>query len=114
MEFHERFDGAVKKVNSTLHSDSEIQQALRQYSGRSLVFRVRNDATYVFHISHDGIRYELNPPSIPDDMYLEIDLERARKLVYQRHLGLFDIPFVVYKNISLADVEFAKRIFGGG
>ena len=113
MEFHNQFENAVAEINNRRLSESQIQQALSRYHGRSLVLRVRNDATYVFYISNDGIRYEANPTSIPNDMYVEMDLGRARKLVYHQSLGLLDIPFIVYRNISLADIEFAKKIFGG-
>lgn len=113
MEFHARFQNAVAKINNRRLSEHQIQQALGRYNGRSLVFRVRNDATYVFYISNNGIKYEVNPTVVPNDMYVEMDLGRARKLVYYKSLGIFDIPFIVYRNITLADVEFAKRIFGG-
>ena len=114
MEFHERFKNAVAEVNNKRLSDSQVQQGLKRYHGRSLVFRVRNDATYVFHISNSGVRYEVNPSSVPNDMYVEMDLGRAKKLVYNRSLGLLDLPFIVHRNITMADVDFAKRIFGGG
>lgn len=113
VEFHNQFDSSVAEVNSRLLSDPQTQQALRRYNGRSLVFRVRNDSTYVFYFSGNGIDYEVNPTSIPNDMYLEMDLGRARKLVYEQRLGIVDMLFIVYRNITLADVEFAKKIFGG-
>ena len=112
MEFNEHFKNAVTEINDRRLSDPQVQEALSRYHGRSLVFRVRNDATYVFHISNDGLKYEINPDTITDDMYLEMDLARAKKLVYYQSLGVFDIPFTVHRNITLADISFTKRIFG--
>jgi len=112
MEFHEHFKNAVTEINDRRLSGPQVQEALSCYHGRSLVFRVRNDATYVFYISNNGIKYEVNPDSITDDMYVEMDLARAKKLIYHQSLGVFDIPFIVHRNITLADINFAKRIFG--
>ena len=93
--------------------EPDIVKAFNQYSGRSLVMKVISDAIYSFTVVRGGLLYELNPRSVPDDMYLELDLGRARKLVYRRTLGLLDLPFIKYRNITMADVGFAKTIFGG-
>jgi hypothetical protein len=112
MEFHEHFKEAVTEINNRRLSDPRVQEAVNHYHGRSLVFKVRDDATYVFHISNDGIEYETNPDTTTDDMYLEMDLARAKRLVYHQSLGIFDIPFIVHRNITLADIDFARSIFG--
>jgi hypothetical protein len=113
MRFHKYFEKAVAKVNELRLSDPKIQEALARYDRRSLVFKVREDATYVFHISKDeGVKYELNPAKEPNSMYVELSIDIARKLVYRRTLGILDVLSTKHKNIKMADIEFVKKIFG--
>ena len=113
MRFNKYFEKAVAKVNETRHLDPRIRDALRLYDRRSLVMKVRKDATYVFHISKtDGIRYEVNPEKEPNSMYVEMSVEIARKLVYKRTLGILDALSTKHRNIKMADLEFVKKIFG--
>lgn len=112
MRFHKKFERAVAKINEKRLRDAKIQDALNHYNRRSLVFKVRNDATYVFYFSKDGVKYEVNPPKQPKSMYVEIDLERAKKLVYRQTLGILDIPHIVHKKIKMADINFARKLFG--
>nr|MDO8134174.1 hypothetical protein [Candidatus Njordarchaeum guaymaensis] len=112
MRFHRKLEKAVAKINEKRLKDPKIQEALNRYNRRSLVFKVRNDATYVFYFSRDGVRYAVNPPKEPRSMYVEIDLERAKKLVYRQTLGIFDIPHIVHRKIKMADINFARKLFG--
>jgi hypothetical protein len=113
MRFNRYFERAVNKINERRLSDPRIQEALRRYNRRSLVFKVRKDATYVFHISkEDGIRYEVNPEKEPNSMYVEMSMDIARKLVYRRTLGILDALSTKHRNIKMADIEFVKKIFG--
>nr|MDO8099233.1 hypothetical protein [Candidatus Njordarchaeota archaeon] len=112
MRFHRKFEKAVAKINKKRLSDPNIQEALRRYSRRSLVFKVRNDATYVFYFSKEGVRYEVNPLKEPDSMYIEMDLERAKKLVYRRSFGITDALSVAHRKIKISDINFARKLFG--
>ena len=113
MRFNKFFEKAVAKVNELRLSDPRVQEALSRYNRRSLVFKVRKDATYVFHISkEEGIKYEVNPMKEPNSMYVEMSLEIARKLVYRRTMGIMDALSTKHRNIKLADIEFVKKIFG--
>ncbi len=94
-------------------SDPRISDALRRYDGRSIVLKVRNDATYVFHISTEGVDYQVNPSSLPNDMYAEMDMPQAKRLVHHQTLGLMDLLTIKHRNISMKDLNFAKMIFGG-
>jgi len=113
MEFHEYFTESVNTVNSLAGSDPKIQEALQRYDGRSFVLKVRNDATYVFNVSTDGVDYQLNPDTVPDDMYAEMSMAQAQKLVYKHTLGLMDLLSIKHRNITMDDVNFAKMLFGG-
>ena len=113
MEFHDYFTESVRAVNSLAGSDPKIQRALRKYDGRSFVLAVRNDAVYVFNISADGVDYQLDPDAVPDDMYAEMAMPQAKKLVYRHTLGLMDILSIKHRNITMDDVNFAKMLFGG-
>jgi hypothetical protein len=112
MRFHRRFEKAVAAVNERCHRDSMIQQALDRYHNRSLVLKIRKDATYVFCISKNGVEYQVNPANEPNDMYVEMDLDKAKRLVYRQSLGIFDILSVVHRNIGMAEIDFAKKLFG--
>jgi hypothetical protein len=113
VRFGRYFEKAVAKLNELRLSDPRIQEALGRYDRRSLVFKVRKDATYVFHISKaDGIRYEVNPEKEPNSMYVEMNMEIARKLVYKRTLGILDALSTKHRNIKMVDIEFVKKIFG--
>lgn len=112
MEFHTRFEKAVAKMNEKRVTDPKIQEALNRYNRRSLVFKVRKDATYVFHFSKDGITYEVNPSKEPESMYVEMDLERAKKLVYKQSFGIMDVLSTVHRKITMTDVNFARKLFG--
>ena len=113
LEFHDYFTESVETVNSLADSDPKIQQALRKYDGRSLVLKVRNDAVYVFNISSDGVDYQLDPAKVPDDMYAEMSMPQAKKLVYKHTLGIMDVLSIHHRNITMDDVNFAKMLFGG-
>jgi hypothetical protein len=113
MLFHKRFEKGVAEINKRRTTDPRIKEALKRYNRRSLVFKVRKDATYVFYFSNsDGIRYELNPEKEPKSMYVEMDKDRAKKLVYRHTLGIMDISAIVHRNIKLADINFVRKIFG--
>lgn len=66
MRYDEYFKEEISEVNEM--DSPEVEQALEEYNGRSIVLKVKGDATYVFNISKEGIDYELNPVPIPDDM----------------------------------------------
>jgi len=112
MRFDRKFKKAVAKINEIRLKDPKIQEALKRYNRRSLVFKVRNDATYVFYFSRDGVKYEVNPPKEPKSMYVEMDLQKAKKLVYRQTLGILDIPSIIHRNIKIADINFARKLFG--
>jgi Mor family transcriptional regulator len=113
MLFHKRFERGVTEINDRRLEDSIIQEALKRYNRRSLVFKVRKDATYVFYFSSkDGVRYELNPKKEPRSMYVEMDIDKAKKLVYRHTLGVMDALSTVHRNIKMGDINFVRKIFG--
>jgi len=111
-EFDGIFRQAVSEINQMRNNDFEVQDALSRYNGRNITLVVNGDGVYVFYISSDGVSYELNPPSIPNDMYARMDIGRARKLVYTQNLGLPDIFAIEHRNIGLGDIQFLRFILG--
>ena len=112
MLFHKRFEKGVTEINNRRLEDSKIQEALKRYNRRSLVFKVRKDATYVFYFSSkDGVKYELNPQKEPKSMYVEMDKDKAKKLVYRHTLGVMDVLSIVHRNIKMADINFVRQLF---
>jgi hypothetical protein len=110
-EFDEIFKNAKKEINEMRMIDSEIQNALDRYHGRSFVLAVNGDGVYVFRIKSNGLDYKLNPKSLPQDMYAKMDIATARKLVYTQNLGILDIINIEYRNIGLQDINFIKQLF---
>lgn len=110
-EFDIIFKRVKEEINRTRLIDPEIQNALDRYHGRSFVLTVNGDGVYVFQISSDGIKYDLNPKSIPKDMFARMDIRTVRKLVQTQNLGIFDIPRIEYRNIGLSDIQFVKQLF---
>lgn len=116
MEFHDLFREHIPQVNKRAESDDDIASALAKYEGERFVLSVKGDATYVFAIREDGVDYEAhegNPGDVAggDDMFVEMDPKRARKLIEKQTLGLTDLPFIKHRNIGMEDVNFAKRLF---
>lgn len=114
MAFRSFFQKGVREANQRAKSDLEIQDAMKKYDGRTFVFNVIGDAIYVFAISIHGITLTVSPPTYPDDMYLEMDFERAKKLVYEGSVSKLDILFreIKWRNISLEDVNFFRKFLG--
>jgi hypothetical protein len=110
-EFDALFRQAEDELERIRSGNPEIQNALNRYDGRSLVLNVDDDGVYVFQISSHGIDYELNPQTIPNDMYARMDIGTARKLVYTQNLGFFDLLRIEHRNIGMEDIGFIKQLF---
>jgi len=101
------------EVNRRAKFDKKIRDALRKYEGKTLVFKVIDDAVYVFAITAKEVKFTMSPPHYSgDDLYLEMDKERASRLVYEREVSIFDILFgnIKWRNITLADVNFFREL----
>jgi len=110
LAFVSTFKNTLTYVNKRATSDAKIKEALKKYAGRSLVFNVVEDATYVFKITPEKIEFDVI--TLPEDMYVEMDLERANKLVYERTVSSIDIALgkIRWKNITMTDVNFLRNL----
>ncbi|UCD96584.1 MAG: hypothetical protein JSV35_00585, partial [Candidatus Bathyarchaeota archaeon] len=63
-------------------------------------------------ILRNGIILEMSPSLYSNDMYLEMDKKRAKKLILQRQVSGFDIVLgkIKYRNISMKDVDFFREV----
>jgi hypothetical protein len=111
--FEPWFKHIISCFNQKWAYKREIKVILKKYNKRILVFHVINDSTYIFRIFNDKIEFEVDPIMVPDDMYLEMDMERAERLIYDHHLDKSDILFgkIKRKNIKFEDFELLKGIF---
>jgi len=108
------FENALASVNNRAACDERIKDALNKYAGRHLVFNVVGDAVYSFKITPEKIEFNVTASleEIPEDMYLEMDLERAKKLVYKRMVNPTDLLLgrIKWKNMSMSDVNFLRNL----
>lgn len=109
--FDDIFKQALEKLKGHRQSNSRIREALRKYEGRSLHLVVVGDAEYLFTVTSEEIEYQVNPEEVPDDIYLEMDLPLARRIIEERRFGVFDVLLVKYRNVTAEDIDLARTLF---
>jgi hypothetical protein len=110
--FDDLFARSLKELDTRKGQDQRIAEALEKYDGRSLQLVVRQDASYLFSIRSGAILYDVNPSDPPDDIYLEMDLPRAKRLIEERSFSPFDLLFIKYRNVTPEDIGFVRTLFG--
>jgi hypothetical protein len=110
------FDGLFRRYLEELDGrrdrDPRLSEALVKYEGRSLQLKVRDDARYLFSISSGTVVYDVDPVDPPDDIYLEMDLPRAKRLIEDRSFSPFDLLFIKYRNVTSEDIGFVRTLLG--
>ena len=114
MAFRERFEAGIAKVNGRIPSDPQLQQALEEYHGRTVTLKVTDDATYVFHISREGLTMEVSPETLPEDMYLETSSQILQRMLDEKTLNPADLLLgrIKWRNIGLREVNIVRRLLG--
>ncbi|MFH1328894.1 MAG: SCP2 sterol-binding domain-containing protein [Candidatus Bathyarchaeota archaeon] len=114
MAFRELLETNVAKFNDRMKTRSEYNQLLKDWNGRSLVLKIRDDLTYVIYINLEGLRLEISPQKIPEDMYLEMSTQLLKKMIDERKVNPMDVMMgkIKFKEISLQDVSKVRQIFG--
>ncbi|MCK4456128.1 MAG: hypothetical protein KAW39_00130 [Thermoplasmata archaeon] len=110
--FDDIFRRSLEELDRRKVEDSSIAQALERYEGRSVHLVVREDARYLFSVSSGKISFDIDPDNAPDDIYIEMDLPRAKRLIEERSFSVFDLLFVKYKNVTSEDISFVRTLFG--
>jgi flavodoxin len=112
--FKSIFEEGVAKANEKAKTDPEIQNALREYNGRTFVLKVIDDTVYMFTFAAGGIALTVSPTTYPEDMYLETDRERLKKIIYEQRVDPMDLMTgkLKWRNIGLKEVNLVKRILG--
>ncbi len=115
MAYRQLLEEEIGKLGERALKNPKITEGLMKYDGRTLVLKVQEDAVYVFHISKDGVSLEVNPPSYPNDMYAEMNIERAEKMIREGKVSAMDFirKKILRKNIKMSDVDFIKEILKG-
>lgn len=109
--FDDIFKQALEKLKEQSQSNSKIREALRKYDGRSLHLVIVGDAEYLFSVTSEEVDFQVNPEQVPDDIYLEMDLALAQKIIEERRFGIFDVLRVKYKNVTGEDINLVKTLF---
>ena len=110
--FDELFRRTLEELDRRKVDDPGIAQALERYEGRSVHLVVREDARYLFSISSGEVSFDIDPDSAPDDIYIEMDLPRAKRLIEERSFSPLDLLFVKYRNLTSEDISFVRTLFG--
>jgi len=110
--FDDLFKQSLEELEKRKGQDSRIADVLEKYEGRSVQLVVREDALYLFSVRSGEIAYEVGPDNAPDDMYIEMDLPRAKRLIEERSFSPFDLLFVKYRNLTGEDISFMRTLFG--
>jgi len=112
------FRQGVKEANQRATYDSEIQNALGQYHGRTVVLNVTDDATYMFIIYSDGVVYTFSPSSYAVDMYVETDRRTLEQLI-RREISAFEAigmklsGRIKTRGIGVAEINLLQKLLGG-
>ena len=114
MAFTERFNAGIKKLRDKVKHNPAFSEALEQYDGRSITLKVTDDATYVFHISKDGITMEVSPENPPEDMWLETSSQILKKMLDEKRVNPTDLLLgrIKWKNIGLREVGVVRKLLG--
>ncbi|MEE9490098.1 MAG: hypothetical protein V3V91_06630, partial [Thermoplasmata archaeon] len=98
--FDDIFRRSLEDLDSRKDQDPSIADALEMYDGRSVHLVIREDARYLFSVSSGKISFDIDPDNAPDDIYIEMDLPRAKRLIEERSFSPFDLLFVKYRNLT--------------
>ncbi len=110
--FDDIFRRSLEDLERRKDEDPTIAHALEMYDGRSVHLVIREDARYLFSVSSGKISFDIDPDNAPDDIYIEMDLPRAKRLIEERSFSVFDLLFVKYKNVTSEDISFVRTLFG--
>ncbi|MEE9341103.1 MAG: hypothetical protein V3V21_05525 [Thermoplasmata archaeon] len=110
--FDDLFRRSLEELDRRKDEDPTIAHALERYEGRSVHLVVREDARYLFSVSSGKISFDIDPDNAPDDIYIEMDLPRAKRLIEERSFSPFDLLFVKYRNVTSEDISFVRTLFG--
>ncbi|MCK4366833.1 MAG: hypothetical protein KAW84_02660 [Thermoplasmata archaeon] len=110
--FDDLFRRSLEELKKRKGQDPRIADVLEKYEGRSVQLVVTEDARYLFSVRSGEIAYEVGPDNAPDDIYIEMDLPRAKRLIEERSFSPFDLLFVKYRNLTGEDISFMRTLFG--
>jgi len=110
--FDDLFRRSLEELDRRKDEDPTIADALKRYEGRSVHLVVREDARYLFSVSSGKISFDVDPDNAPDDIYIEMDLPRAKRLIEEWAFSPCDLLFVKYRNLTGEDISFVRTLFG--
>ena len=110
--FDDLFKRSLEELDRRKDQDPSIADALERYEGRSVHLVVREDARYLFSVRSGEITFEVDSDNAPDDIYIEMDLPRAKRLIEERSFSPFDLLSVKYRNLTGEDISFVRTLFG--
>ena len=114
MAFHGMFSQGIEKFNGLLKTNGEYQELMKEYEGRSLVVKIKNDASYVVNITRLGLVLLLSPKKIPNDMFFETSPDIFKRIIKDRKINFADLAMgrIKVKNIGPKELAMVKKLLG--
>lgn len=112
MAFQGMFFQGVEKINGLMKTNAEFQDLMKEYEGRSLVVKIKNDATYVVNITRPGLILLLSPKNIPNDMFFETTPEVFKRIIIDRKINFIHLALgkIKVKNIGPKELTILKKL----
>ena len=105
----------IEEANKKINEDASLRKILTLHFRRKrLILNLIGQANYIFNVTPEGIitlQTEKEVPIPINDMYLEMKLDLAEKIIRQRGVRLEDLPFIKFKNIKIEDIRLAIEIY---
>ena len=113
MNVQKEFEDFVKEANKRINKDPSLQKILEPHLKRRMILNLICQANYIFNVTPEGLtlQVEKEVPIPINNMYIEMNPDRAEKLIRQRGVKLKDLPFIRYKNIKIEEIRLAIEIY---
>jgi len=117
LAFDSMFKQGVREANQRSTCDSQVQDALRRYNGKTVVLTVTDDATYMFKIFSSGVVYTFSPSSYPVDMYVEMDKQTLERFI-RREINAFEaitmklLGRIKAIGIGMPEIDLIQKLLG--
>ena len=118
MSFFEFLKTSIDEVNKRSKKDNIMNDTLKKYSGKRVVFNMVGKTTYAVTISSKGLSLVTPVVSNQEDMYVEMENRIAEQFV-NHELNPLEITSMVLvgkiklRNIGTNEIDLVKKVSRG-